>query len=41
MSEIFNKKDVLMKMDKALNSLKKDLSTIRTGRANTSMLDLV
>ena len=37
----FNKNDILTKMDKALNALKKDLSTIRTGRANISMLDLV
>ena len=41
MSTNFNKNDILTKMDKALNALKKDLSTIRTGRANISMLDLV
>ena len=29
------------KMEETLNSLQKDLSTIRTGRAHTSMLDLV
>ena len=29
------------KMDKTLDKLKKDLTTLRTGRANASMLDLV
>jgi len=29
------------KMEETLNSLQKDLSTIRTGRAHSSMLDLI
>jgi ribosome recycling factor len=28
-------------MDKSIQSLKKDISTLRTGRANTSMLDII
>ena len=28
-------------MDKSIQSLKKDISTLRTGRANTSMLDMI
>jgi ribosome recycling factor len=28
-------------MDKSIHSLKKDISTLRTGRANTSMLDTI
>tara|TARA_B100001059_G_scaffold208376_1_gene220591 strand:+ start:1611 stop:2132 length:522 start_codon:yes stop_codon:yes gene_type:complete len=28
-------------MDKSINSLKKDISTLRTGRANTNMLDTI
>ena len=28
-------------MDKSIQSLKKDISTLRTGRANTNMLDTV
>ena len=28
-------------MDKSIQSLKKDISTLRTGRANTSMLDTI
>ena len=28
-----------LKMDKSIQSLKKDISTLRTGRANTNMLD--
>jgi ribosome recycling factor len=34
-------KDFEKKMEETLNSLQKDLSTIRTGRAHSSMLDLV
>ena len=30
-----------MKMDKSIQSLKKDISTLRTGRANASMLDTI
>ena len=33
--------DFEKKMEETLNSLQKDLSTIRTGRAHSSMLDLV
>ena len=29
------------KMDKTIQSLKKDISTLRTGRANISMLDTI
>ncbi len=29
------------KMDKSIQSLKKDISTLRTGRANTNMLDMI
>ena len=32
MSLEFNEKDFSAKMDKSINSLKKDLSTLRTGR---------
>ena len=28
-------------MDKTIQSFKKDISTLRTGRANTSMLDTI
>ena len=41
MSLEFNEKDFSAKMDKSINSLKKDLSTLRTGRANSSMLDTI
>ena len=40
MSE-FNEKNYSLKMDKSIQSLKKDISTLRTGRANTSMLDTI
>ena len=39
MSLDFNEKNYLSKMDKSIQSLKKDISTLRTGRANASMLD--
>ena len=39
MSNEFNEKNYSSKMDKSIQSLKKDLSTLRTGRANTNMLD--
>ena len=39
MSSEFNEKDYSFKMDKSIQSLKKDLSTLRTGRANANMLD--
>jgi ribosome recycling factor len=41
MSSEFNEKNYSLKMDKSIQSLKKDLSTLRTGRANPSMLDTI
>ena len=41
MSSEFNEKNYATKMDKTILSYKKDLSTLRTGRANASMLDMV
>ena len=41
MSADFNEKTYSIKMDKSIHSLKKDLSTLRTGRANINMLDTV
>ena len=41
MSSEFNEKNYSLKMDKSIQSLKKDISTLRTGRANTSMLDTI
>ena len=41
MSSEFNEKNYSSKMDKSIQSLKKDLSTLRTGRANPSMLDTI
>ncbi len=41
MSSEFNEKNYSFKMDKSIQSLKKDLSTLRTGRANTNMLDTI
>ena len=40
MSE-FNEKSYSSKMDKSIQSFKKDISTLRTGRANTNMLDII
>jgi len=40
-SNQFNEKNYSLKMDKSIQSLKKDISTLRTGRANTSMLDMI
>ena len=40
MSE-FNEKSYSSKMDKSIQSLKKDISTLRTGRANINMLDTI
>ena len=34
-------KNYLSKMEKSVLSFKKDISTLRTGRANTSMLDTI
>ena len=41
MSNEFSEKEYSSKMDKSIHSLKKDLSTLRTGRANTNMLDTI
>ena len=41
MSLEFNEKNYSSKMDKSIQSLKKDLSTLRTGRANSNMLDTI
>ena len=37
----FNEKNYSLKMEKTIQSLKKDISTLRTGRANASMLDMI
>tara|TARA_B100000579_G_scaffold430626_1_gene444358 strand:+ start:23 stop:583 length:561 start_codon:yes stop_codon:yes gene_type:complete len=39
MSSEFSEKNYLSKMEKTIQSFKKDISTLRTGRANASMLD--
>ena len=41
MSSEFNEKDISLKMEKTIQSFKKDISTLRTGRANASMLDTI
>jgi ribosome recycling factor len=41
MSSEFNEKNYVIKMEKTILSYKKDLSTLRTGRANASMLDMI
>ena len=41
MSSEFNEKIYSNKMDKSIQSLKKDISTLRTGRANVNMLDTI
>ena len=41
MSSEFNEKSYSNKMDKSIQSFKKDISTLRTGRANTNMLDTI
>ena len=41
MNTNFDEKNYSSKMDKSLQSLKKDISTLRTGRANINMLDTV
>ena len=41
MSSEFNEKNYSLKMDKSTQSFKKDLSTLRTGRANSNMLDTI
>ena len=41
MSSEVNEKNYSSKMDKSISSLKKDISTLRTGRANVNMLDTI
>ena len=41
MSSEFIEKNYSIKMNKSIQSLKKDISTLRTGRANSSMLDTI
>ena len=41
MSSEFNEKNFSIKMDKSIQSFKKDISTLRTGRANVNMLDTI
>ena len=38
---MFDEKSYNIKMDKAIEVFSKELSSLRTGRANASMLDLV
>jgi len=40
-SSEFNENNYSSKMDKTIQSFKKDISTLRTGRANTNMLDTI
>ena len=37
---MFNEKSYSLKMDKAIEVFSKELSSLRTGRANASMFDL-
>ena len=41
MSSEFNEKNYSSKMDKSIQSFRKDISTLRTGRANVNMLDTI
>lgn len=41
MSNEFSENNYSSKMDKSIQSFKKDISTLRTGRANTNMLDTI
>ena len=41
MSATFNKNEISQKMNKTIVSFKKDLGTLRTGRANPAMFDLI
>ena len=41
MAEEFNEKNYSSKMEKSILSLKKDISTLRTGRANVNMLNTI
>tara|TARA_E500000178_G_scaffold42125_1_gene37772 strand:- start:1123 stop:1683 length:561 start_codon:yes stop_codon:yes gene_type:complete len=40
-SSEFKENNYSLKMDKSIQSFKKDISTLRTGRANTNMLDTI
>tara|TARA_B100001121_G_C18451993_1_gene508977 strand:+ start:164 stop:724 length:561 start_codon:yes stop_codon:yes gene_type:complete len=40
-SSEFNEKNYSSKMEKSIQSFKKDISTLRTGRANVNMLDTI
>ena len=41
MSSEFNEKNYSVKMDKTIQSFRKDIGTLRTGRASPSMLDMI
>ena len=41
MNNLFSEKNFSLKMEKSIISFKKDISTLRTGRANTSMLNII
>ena len=41
MSSDFNEKNYSSKMEKSIQSFKKEIATLRTGRANTNMLDTI
>ena len=41
MSNEFKEGNYSLKMDKSIQSFKKDISTLRTGRANSNMLDTI
>ena len=41
MSSEFNEKNYLTKMERTIQSFKKEISTLRTGRANSAMLDMI
>jgi len=41
MNNEFNEKNYSSKMEKSINSFKKEISTLRTGRANVNMLDTI
>ena len=41
MSTNFSEKNYSLKMDKSISTFKKDISTLRTGRANMNMLDTI
>ena len=41
MSSDFDEKNYSVKMEKTIQSFKKDLSSFRTGRANAAMLDMI